>query len=110
MPVVDPGAASGVFSLLWLVIALPLAGAAILLLGGRRTDRWGHLLGDRAAVASFVLSLVLFFALLGRDAATGRSASTSGLVPGRRPRRRHGPALRPAVRAVPAADHRASAR
>src|SRR3712207_8127934 len=28
----------------WLLIALPLAGAAVLLLGGRRTDRWGHLL------------------------------------------------------------------
>ena len=31
----------------WLLIALPLAGAAVLLLGGRRTDRWGHLLGTR---------------------------------------------------------------
>ena len=29
----------------WLLIALPLAGAAVLLLAGRRTDRWGHLLG-----------------------------------------------------------------
>ena len=27
IPVVDPGAADGVFALLWLVIALPLAGA-----------------------------------------------------------------------------------
>ena len=35
MPVVDPTTADGVFSLLWLVIALPLLGAAILLLGGR---------------------------------------------------------------------------
>ena len=31
IPVVDPGAADGVFALLWLVIALPLAGAAVLL-------------------------------------------------------------------------------
>ena len=30
VPVVDPGATDGVFSLLWLVVALPLAGAAIL--------------------------------------------------------------------------------
>ena len=29
----------------WLLIALPLLGAAVLLLGGRRTDRWGHWLG-----------------------------------------------------------------
>ena len=33
-PVVDPGSAGGVFSLLWLVIALPALGAAILLVGG----------------------------------------------------------------------------
>jgi len=33
-PVVDPGTATGVFSLLWLVIALPALGALILLVGG----------------------------------------------------------------------------
>jgi NADH-quinone oxidoreductase subunit L len=59
--------ASGVFSLTWLLIALPLAGAAVLLLGGRRTDRWGHLLGTATSAASFVVGLVLFFSLLGRD-------------------------------------------
>ncbi len=68
IPVVDPGTASGVSTLLWLVIALPLAGAAILLIGGRALDKWGHLLGTAAAAVSFVLSLVLFVALLGRDA------------------------------------------
>ena len=31
VPVVDPTSADGVYSLLWLVVALPLAGAAILL-------------------------------------------------------------------------------
>jgi NADH-quinone oxidoreductase subunit L len=67
MPVVDPGATDGVFSLLWLVVALPLAGAAILLLGGRFTDRWGHLLGCALPIGSFLLSLVMFFQLLGRD-------------------------------------------
>jgi len=30
--------ADGVFSLLWVLIALPAAGALILLLGGRRTN------------------------------------------------------------------------
>ncbi|MEH3140493.1 MAG: NADH-quinone oxidoreductase subunit L [Mycobacterium kyogaense] len=44
----------------WLLIALPLGGAAVLLLGGRRTDRWGHLLGTAAALASFVCGAVLF--------------------------------------------------
>lgn len=67
VPVVGPTEADGVFSLLWLVIALPLAGAAILLLGGRRTDAWGHWLGVAASSASFVVSLVLFVALMGRD-------------------------------------------
>ncbi|WP_268793677.1 proton-conducting transporter membrane subunit, partial [Mycolicibacterium celeriflavum] len=52
----------------WLTIALPLAGAAILLLGGRRTDAWGHLLGCAAAIASFVVGVVLFTDMLGRDA------------------------------------------
>ncbi len=58
--------ASGSFSAMWLLLVLPLAGAAILLLGGRRTDRWGHLLGTATSAASFVLGLVLFFALRGR--------------------------------------------
>src|SRR5688500_16242048 len=66
VPVVDPGSASGIFSLTWLVIALPLAGAAILLLGGRRTDRWGHLLGAALPIGSFVLSVLMFMELLGR--------------------------------------------
>jgi NADH-quinone oxidoreductase subunit L len=49
------------------LLVLPLAGAAILGLGGRRTDRWGQLLGTATAAASFVVALVLFAALLGRD-------------------------------------------
>jgi NADH-quinone oxidoreductase subunit L len=52
----------------WLTIALPLAGAAILLLGGRRTNAWGHLLGCTASIASFVVGAVLFADMLGRDA------------------------------------------
>ncbi|WP_066907815.1 NADH-quinone oxidoreductase subunit L [Millisia brevis] len=49
-----------------LVILLPLLGATILLLAGRRADRWGHLLGTGAALASFVASLSLFIGMLGR--------------------------------------------
>ncbi len=52
----------------WLLIALPLAGAVILLLAGRRTDGWGHLLGTAASVASFACAAVLFTGMLGRDA------------------------------------------
>ncbi len=50
----------------WLVVALPAAGAAILLLGGRRTDRWGHLLGCATALASFGVGLTLLTEMLGR--------------------------------------------
>jgi NADH-quinone oxidoreductase subunit L len=55
-------------TLVWLVIAFPLAGAAILLLAGRRTDSWGHLLGCLAALASFAAGVVLFVDMLGRHA------------------------------------------
>jgi len=72
VPVVSPAAADGVFSLLWLVIALPALGALLLLGVAPFTrgamDRWGHWLGLLAAAGSFVVSLVLFLALLGRDA------------------------------------------
>ena len=51
-------------TLLWLTIALPLAGAAILLVGGRATDRWGHLLACAAVVSSFVCGAALFVHLL----------------------------------------------
>ena len=52
----------------WLLIALPLMGAAILLLGGKATNAWGHLLGCATAIASFVVGTVLFVGLLGRPA------------------------------------------
>ena len=60
-------AASGVYSLTWLLIGLPLLGAAVLLLGGRRTNPFGHLVGAAMSWASFVVAAVLFFALLGRE-------------------------------------------
>ncbi|MGO4256454.1 NADH-quinone oxidoreductase subunit L [Marmoricola sp. RAF53] len=66
-PVVHSTPAEGVFNLLWVVIALPALGAIVLLLGGRRTDKWGHLLGTATVLASFVVSLVLFIALIGHD-------------------------------------------
>ncbi|MGZ5393010.1 MAG: NADH-quinone oxidoreductase subunit L [Mycobacterium sp.] len=52
----------------WLTIALPLAGATILLLGGRRTNGWGHLLGCAASLGAFVVGAMLFTDMLGRDA------------------------------------------
>ncbi|MCD5420000.1 NADH-quinone oxidoreductase subunit L [Rhodococcus pyridinivorans] len=55
-------------SALWTIPALPLAGAFVLLLLGRRSDRWGHLLGCATAIASFVVGAVMFAGLLGLDA------------------------------------------
>ncbi|MET0700111.1 MAG: NADH-quinone oxidoreductase subunit L [Mycobacterium sp.] len=51
--------------LLWLII-LPLAGAAVLLLGGRRTDAWGHLLGCATVLAAFGWGVVKFVDLVNR--------------------------------------------
>src|ERR1039458_2070253 len=61
-------AAAGVQRAAWLLIAFPLAGAAGLLLGGRRTNRWGHLLGVAMPVAAFVYGVIAFFAMLGYPA------------------------------------------
>jgi NADH-quinone oxidoreductase subunit L len=67
IPVVAPTEADGVFSLLWLIVALPLLGAAVLLLGGKYADKWGHYLGSALPIGSFVISLICFFTVLGRD-------------------------------------------
>ena len=61
-----PQAASGVFTSIWLLIALPLLGATVLLLGGRRTDRWGHWLAVLMSTASFVVACFLFVGMLGQ--------------------------------------------
>ncbi|GAB3681232.1 NADH-quinone oxidoreductase subunit L [Angustibacter aerolatus] len=65
-------AASGAFSLTWLLVGLPLLGAAVLLLGGRRTDRFGHLVGTLCSWGAFVVAAILFVALLG-ESESGRS-------------------------------------
>ncbi|MFM1726337.1 NADH-quinone oxidoreductase subunit L [Rhodococcus sp. PAM 2766] len=58
---------TGIQSLIWLLPALPLFGAAVLLLAGHRSDRWGHLLGCVTALASFVVAAALFVDMVGRD-------------------------------------------
>jgi NADH-quinone oxidoreductase subunit L len=72
IPVVSSTPADGVFWLMWLVIALPLVGALILLVGGavapKTFDRRGHLLGTAMSVGSFVLSVIMFGQLMLRDA------------------------------------------
>ncbi|MFG1926676.1 NADH-quinone oxidoreductase subunit L [Cryptosporangium sp. NPDC048952] len=56
---------TGSLSLLWLLIALPLGGALVLFLLGRRANTWGHLLGCATVGIAFVLGVVQFFELRG---------------------------------------------
>ena len=62
-------AATGVLRASWLLLAFPVFGAAVLLIGGRRTNRWGHLLGCAMPLASFVYGVIAFFTLLSYPAA-----------------------------------------
>ena len=57
--------AEGLFSLMWLLIALPLAGAAILLFTGRRSNSWGPYLGVLSVCASAVLGVLLLIEMMG---------------------------------------------
>src|SRR6266567_3701942 len=58
-------AATGVLRYSWLLLAFPVFGAAVLLLGGRFTNRWGHLLGVLMSLASFVYGVIAYFTLIG---------------------------------------------
>ena len=50
------------------LIALPLLGATILLLAGRRADKWGHILGTLMPASSFAVGLYQLSLMLGRSA------------------------------------------
>ena len=54
------------------LIALPLFGAAVLLLACRRSDKWGHLLATALSASSFGVGLYQLSQMLGR--ATGERA------------------------------------
>jgi NADH-quinone oxidoreductase subunit L len=60
-------AATGITAYAWLLVVLPMLGSAILLIGGRATDKWGPLLAVALSWASFVIGLVTWIAMLGRD-------------------------------------------
>ncbi|MFE7651519.1 NADH-quinone oxidoreductase subunit L [Streptomyces bottropensis] len=55
-------------NLIALLIAAPLLGAAVLLCGGRRLDAVGHWIGTALAATSFVIGVVLFADMLGKEA------------------------------------------
>ncbi len=49
------------------LIALPLFGATVLLLAGRRSDKWGHLLATALSASSFFVGLYQLSQMLGRS-------------------------------------------
>ena len=53
---------------IWILPGLPLVGAVVLLLAGRRSDRFGHVLGTVMSGAAFVFAVMLFLDMLSRDA------------------------------------------
>jgi NADH-quinone oxidoreductase subunit L len=61
--------ATGLQDAAWLLLALPLLGAVILLLGGRRTNSWGHLVGVVMPVLSFAYGVAAFVQMLGYPSA-----------------------------------------
>lgn len=58
-------AADGAFSLSWLLIAIPLISAGLLMVAGRKSDSWGHALGVVASAASFVIGTIITVSMLG---------------------------------------------
>ncbi|UIX31578.1 NADH-quinone oxidoreductase subunit L [Streptomyces sp. GQFP] len=54
-------------NLIALLVAAPLLGAAVLLCGGRRLDAVGHWIGTALAACSFVIGVILFADMLGKD-------------------------------------------
>jgi NADH-quinone oxidoreductase subunit L len=55
--------AHGILSAMWLLVAIPLASAAILLVLGKRANKWGHWLGVLSVLAAFVIGLWCFISL-----------------------------------------------
>ena len=57
--------ATGLQNAAWLLLELPLLGAAILLLGGKRTNSWGHWVGVAMPVLAFAYGVAAFAQMLG---------------------------------------------
>jgi NADH-quinone oxidoreductase subunit L len=60
-------AATGITAYAWLLIAFPALGALVLLVGGRRTDRFGPILAVLLSWASFLLGFLIILAMIGRS-------------------------------------------
>ncbi len=59
--------AEGMQSAAWLLVALPLFSSAVLLLAGRRADKWAHFVGAGVPVVLFVYAVALFFSVKGES-------------------------------------------
>ena len=59
--------ASGIQHGVWLLVAIPALSAAVLLLAGKRADKWGHWLGALVPAVLFVYGVVLFFSVKGQS-------------------------------------------
>ncbi len=60
-------AATGITAYAWLLIIFPALGALVLLVGGKRTDRFGPVLAVCLSWASFVVGLVIVLEMAGRS-------------------------------------------
>ena len=73
-------AATGITAYAWLLIALPALGALVLLVGGKRTDRFGPILAVSLSWASFLVGLFIIIAMPGSSSSaswpsTGRASA-----------------------------------
>ncbi len=64
--------ASGAASHAWLLFVVPAVAAGLLLLLGRRADKWGHWLALAASWFSFAYGVVIMFQMLGTPAGERR--------------------------------------
>ena len=64
--VVSAAEAGGLFEWFWLLIAFPVFGMLVLLIGGRRTNAWGHLLGTAVVLIPFGIGVALLIDMMGR--------------------------------------------
>ena len=64
-PVAYDAVSGGMAQVGWLMIALPLLGAALLLVGGRATNSWGPLLATLLSWGSFVVGALIIVQMTG---------------------------------------------
>ncbi|QQR99879.1 MAG: NADH-quinone oxidoreductase subunit L [Austwickia sp.] len=66
-PAPEAAAATGPAAYGWLLVALPLFGAAVLLVGGRKTDEFGPILATVLSWMSFFVGASILLQMLGQD-------------------------------------------